>query len=196
MEQRFREDENELPYLVVEKRDPVRASGPGRQKQTLDGVLNSLDITDHEKSVIRSKLVEFSHAKGVRGLRVEDNYDAISFNIIRENEYITTTHEFIHFPGHLNEYRVFFDCYTTHDYTRLLANPRFKRLIDSTPYEFLHCSGGYQCSYRRDVFTLIDELDLSAVFNISSKMQRIYHINLDTMSFEERYFDFNMEEFL
>ena len=83
------------------------------------------------------------------------------------------------------------DCYTTHNYDRLLRNPRFNEVIRKTGMEFIECRGGYvtDFTFATDNFEMKDDLDLSVVFKAGSK-KRVYDLDLKKMELSERYFEY------
>ena len=127
MDHRFREDENELPYLVVSKRDKITGSSIDTRsnEEKLDDIIDKLYVSDLEKLLIKSALLKFLKAKDCTGLVVEDDFTSASFTITRENDYIQTRHEFLFSQDLFRVKRVFWDCYTSHNHDRLLSNPRF-----------------------------------------------------------------------
>jgi hypothetical protein len=196
MDHRFREDENELPYLVSRKRDKVRGSKRDTRtgSEKLDSIINGLYVSDLEKSLLRENLMELVSSKDFAGLRVEDNFTGCSFIITRENDYVTTVHEFIFDHELFNGRRIFWDCYTTHSHDRLLSNQRFRQLINNTSFEFLDVVGGYECrySFADDSFTLLDEINVRVSFRVDSATERLYHLDLDSMTFKGHW-DINTE---
>lgn len=193
MNRGFREDENELPYLLWEKRDGIssksnRGQSPNANRQTLDDVLNSLYISDGQRAVLRAKLVSFLNSGDNISLTVEDGFDGCMFIFTRENEYVKTTDQFEYCTS-FNLKRVFSDCYSSHDYDKLLNNPRFKAMIKKTGLEFLRCNGGFVCEYsgRFDEFTMKNELDLCVIFKDGSTT-RGYELDLDRMELGRKLF--------
>ena len=192
MDQRFREDENELPYLLWQKRDDKRPKTSGKPKSSaknLDEVLNSLYISSSQRAVLKNKLTSFLNAKDCTGLTVEDFFDGCVFRIKRENEYITTTDEF-EYSADLNLRRIFIDCFSSHNHDRLLASPDFKRMIEATGLEFIECSGGYESEFsmRDDEFTLKDEI-VVWVYLRAGSVKRQYKLDLDKMKLSDNYYE-------
>ena len=191
MDRRFREDENELPYLVSSKRDRIKGSpvDARTRDEKLDEIISRLYVSDLEKILLKSNLLKFLSAKDCTGLIAEDDFTSCSFTITRENDYIKTQDEFLFSHDLFRVKRVFWDCYTSHSHDKLLSNPRFRKLIDSTPYEFVDVVGGYESRYngREDVFELLDEINVRVTFRVDSKTQRMYRLDLDTMTFTDHF---------
>ena len=201
MDHRFREDENELPYLVNEKRDDGRPSGyrgdyqnempKSREKKVFD-ILLEMDLTPLDHIALQKKVMSFLDARDCTGLNVEIGFGSHVFVFTRENEYITTTDEFDYLPD-LRLKRIFKDSYTYHNYDRLLNDSRFQNLIKISGHEFIKCTGGYVTRYNgaKDEFTMEDELDLGVLFKVGSK-ERMYKLDLDRMKLSEEYSEFNI----
>ena len=201
MEHRFREDENELPYLVNERRDDGRPSGycgdyqngiPKTRDQKLFEILKEMDLTPLERIILERKVMSFLDAKDCTGLRVEIGFGEHIFFFTRENEYITTTDEFEYIPEFRLK-RIFKDSYTYHNYDRLLNDSRFQNLIKIKGHEFIKCTGGYVTKYNGadDEFTMEDKIDLGVLFKVGSK-ERMYKLDLDRMKLSEEYSEFNL----
>ena len=196
----FREDENELPYLVYSKRDddnhrPYHSNyeEPKSDGEKLDEILDSMNITMLERMRLEAKLISFLNARDCTGLMVEDGFDEYSFIFTRENEYVKTTDEFIYLPQLADSTRIFFESYAEHYHDGLLRNLRFQDLIERTGMEFLECTGGYVTKYSMadDEFTLIDEVEVNVSFRAGSK-RRLYRLDLDSMELSEKYFEYGL----
>lgn len=100
MDHRFREDENELPYLVSSKRDKIRGSSIDTRsnEEKLDDIIDKLYVSDLEKLLIKSALLKFLASNDCTGLVAEDDFTSCSFTIIRKNDYIRTQDEFLFSP--------------------------------------------------------------------------------------------------
>jgi hypothetical protein len=199
----FREDENELPYLVSEKRDDDSRSyggsgysnveAPKSEEEQIDDILKSMDLSFRQWSALRQKLLEFLNSKDCTGLRVEGGFGGYDFIFTRENEYVRTEHKFEYFTELGNLERVFSDCYDTHYHDGLLADSRFQDMVRKTGLEFIGCRGGYVSKYEtaRDEFTLTDEIDVRVSFRVGST-KRLYKLDLERMELSERYFEFDI----
>ena len=196
MDHRFREDENELPYLVVSKRDNIKGSSIDTRsnEEKLDDIIDKLYVSDLEKLLIKSALLKFLSSKDCTGLVAEDDFTSASFTIIRENDYIQTRNEFLFSQDLFRVKRVFWDCYTSHNHDGLLSNPRFRQLVNDTPYEFEDVVGGYESRYNGadDVFELLDEINVRVAFKVDSRTKRSYKLDLDTMKLSDDYFEYSI----
>ena len=76
MDSRFREDENELPYLVSQKRDKVKGSQTDTKSdyEKVEDIVNGLDVSDLEKFMLKNKIMEFLKAMDCTGLYAEDYF--------------------------------------------------------------------------------------------------------------------------
>lgn len=200
----FREDENELPYLVSQKRDDDTSHDSEvsygddfssdknlTNAERLDNILNSMGLFLAQKVILKNALVELMNSRDCTRLDVnEDGYGYYIFVFTCENEYIKTTDEF-HYACEFDVRRTFLDCYTSHNYDRLLANPRFMNLVEKTDGEFIRCSGGYETDYSMasDVFSFSDEINLRVIFKVGST-QRSYKLDLDRMELSDDYYEF------
>ena len=196
MDHRFREDENELPYLVSSKRDKITGSSIDTRsnEEKLDDIIDKLYVSDLEKLLIKSALLKFLSSKDCTGLVAEDDFTSASFTIIRENDYIQTRSEFLFSQDLFRVKRVFWDCYTSHNHDGLLSNPRFRQLVNDTPYEFEDVVGGYESRYNGadDVFELLDEINVRVAFKVDSRTKRSYKLDLDTMKLSDDYFEYSI----
>lgn len=85
--------------------------------------------------------------------------------------------EYTHTP-----YKTFYEIYSKHNHDKLIANPRFKKLIESVELEFIGCSGGYECDLERfsaDVI-LTGEIRIRVLFKAGNKT-RAYNLDLNEM---------------
>ena len=204
----FREDENELPYLVSQKRDEDKSFGDESydieigygdtssnknltNAERLDNILDSMGLFLAQKYILKNALVSLLNSRDCTRLDVNEvEYGYYLFVFTRENEYIKTTDEF-EYNTEFDIRRIFIDCYTRHNYDRLIANPHFKALIEKTDGQFIRCSGGYETDYSMasDVFSFSDEINLRVIFKIGS-LQRSYKLDLDSMELSDDYYEF------
>ncbi len=192
MDRGFREDENELPYLLSEKRDDRRQTSSQKRTSTIDEFVESMGLPILKEIALKSKLIEFRNAKDCTAMNVEYDYGVYDFIFVRENRYIRTTHRFEYFTE-LDLDRLFSDCYTSHNYDNLLRDSSFQDLIEGVGLEFIGCAGGYKVETKHfSEFVMPDELNLSVWFDAGSK-ERSYNLDLDRMELNKDYFEFNKE---
>ncbi len=205
----FREDENELPYLVSQKRDDgtSRDSEPYDDEvsygddfssnknltnaERLDNILNSMGLFLAQKVILKNALAALLNSRDCTRLEVnEEGYGYYTFVFTRENEYIKTTDEF-EYTLEFDVRRTFIDCYTSHNYDRLISNPSFRNLIEKTEGEFIRCSGGYETDYSMasDEFSFSDEINLRVIFRVGS-FERSYKLDLDRMELSDDYYEY------
>lgn len=198
----LREDENELPYLVSQKRDYEKSSedeyydedevSPNpTNAEKLDSILDSMGLFLAQKVILKNALVSLLDSRDCTRLDVNnEEYGYYTFVFTRENEYIKTTDTF-EYSTEFEFRRTFLDCYTSHNYDRLTANPRFRALLEKTDGEFLGCSGGYETdfSFADDEFSFRDEINVSVIFKVGSA-QRSYDLDLERMELNDKYYEF------
>ena len=202
MNRGFREDENELPYLVSEKRDKDNSNSgrryekPQSIEERIEEIVYTMPISYSQSIALKRKLISFMNRREVTNLTVENSIDYYDFIFTRQNEYISTTHSF-EYDTRLELDRIFRECYTTHNYDNLLKNSRFKELIRKTGFEFLKCSGGYVIDYTfaSDDFKMKDELELNVWFRVGSN-DRVYKLDLDKMELSENYFEYDSDDYI
>lgn len=205
MDRRFREDENELPYLVWETREENNHSKSrnhgfySKEKaktddEKLDEILSSIYISVSQWIILKNKLASFLNSKDCTGLTaVEQGFGQYSFVFTRENEYVRTTDEFVFDSNYEGIRRIFVDCYTNHNHDNLVNDSHFQDLIKKTGMEFIKCVGGYVTDYSMaaDEFTLKDEIDVRVCFKVGSK-ERMYSLDLNKMELSKEYSEFNI----
>lgn len=199
----FREDENELPYLVSQKRDYEKSSecydendydevSPNpTNAEKLDSILDSMGLFLAQKVILKNALVSLLDSRDCTRLDVNnEEYGYYTFVFTRENEYIKTTDTF-EYSTEFEFRRTFLDCYTSHNYDRLISNPRFRALLEKTDGEFLRFSGGYETdfSFADDEFSFRDEINVSVIFKVGSA-QRSYDLDLERMELSDKYYEF------
>lgn len=194
----FMEDENELPYLVWESRDENDYHSSSRDyysdnketnEERLDRILKSIYISASRRKILKDKIISLLNAKDCTSLTVDmTGVGEYSFIFTRENEYVKTVDEFYYNVDFENNQRVFWDCYSCHDYDNLVKNLRFQNLVKRSGMEFVRCGGGYSTDYSMadDEFTFRDEIDLR-VFFMAGSSERIYKLDLDRMELSEDY---------
>ena len=86
MDHRFREDENELPYLVSEKRDKDNSNSgrryekPQSIEERIEEIVYAMPIPYSRSIALKRKLISFMNRKEVTNLTVENSiyyYDFI-----------------------------------------------------------------------------------------------------------------------
>ena len=173
----FREDENELPYLVSQKRDDDSFENSGysedeefdsdynssaRHKsggKSLDDILNSIYLLENQRLILKNELAELLNCRDCTRLDVKEfGFGSYSFVFTRENEYIKTMDEFL-YDSDLDLSRTFSDC-----------------------------------SFASDKFSLKDEINVRVIFKVGSR-ERSYGLDLDKMELSKDYNEFNPSDF-
>ena len=155
--------------------------------EKLDQILSAMYLPAYQQLILKNKLVSFLNARDCTDLTVGMGFDEYAFVFTRQNRYIKTIDEFCYRPDPGFFKRVFWDCYTTHDYDNLIKDPMFKRMIEQTGLEFVRCSGGYVTEYLRveDEFIMEDELDLCVIFK-SDGRETCYALDLNKMELTDK----------
>jgi hypothetical protein len=151
--------------------------------ESLDDILNSMHISETQKSLLKIKLNSMLEARDVTGLEVGGDYREYIFSFTRKNEYVTTVDRFFYDPKDQNLMRVFYDCESNHSHDGLLNSPRFKRMVEKTGLEFIECRGGHKVEYEFYPmrFDFSDEIDILVYFALSGNRERVCHLDLEKM---------------
>lgn len=147
-----------------------------------------------KRVILKNKVISLLKAKDCTGLTVDmSGVGECNFIFTRENRYVKTIDEFYYNVDLKNDQRVFWDCYTSHDYDNLLKSPEFQNLIERTGMEFVRCGGGYVTDYSMadDEFSFRDEIEIKLYLKAGSS-QRIYELDLDRMELSEDYFEYHI----
>lgn len=141
--------------------------------------------------ILKGKIESYLRARDCTGLLLRESHGSYIFTFTRENEYVKTTDEFEYDLNYMNPTSVFRECYPNHDYTRIIENPEFQKLIKSVGLEFIGCRGGYKTEYTvcPDEFQLKDEIEIYVRFKLGSGKVRVYDLDLDRIKLSEDYKD-------
>ena len=127
-------------------------------EETLDYIADHVCATSPQKLQLKAKIRHYMKARDFNGfyIRKESGFEVYYFHFIQENEYVKSTHVmiFIRDSNYFSPYHAFHDFYSRHSHDKLLANPRFKRLIESVGHEFHGCWGGYEPILKTRFLTL------------------------------------------
>ncbi|WP_407375601.1 hypothetical protein [Methanobrevibacter sp.] len=194
-ENHFRVDENELPYLVSEKRnDGSNAGAYGSLKtddERIDEIVSSIyGIPDYIRFILKIKLKSFLNSKDCIRLDVDEiDLGYYLFTFTRQNEFLKTLDEFEFSKDFTRHDKLFIDCISTHSYDGLLNDSCFKELLKRTPMKFERVGGGYECDYSfaDDEFTFRNEPEVYVVFNDRGK-QTAYDLDMDRMELGKKLF--------
>lgn len=136
------------------------------------------------KTAIESPNPKYQKAADFNGfhIRKDSSFDVFYFHFIQENEYVKTTHvmTYIRDPDYYLLYRTFYEEYSEHNYDKLIANPRFKKLIKNMGLELDGCSGGYETYLKEssvDV-TFTDKISIKGHLKVENNIC-IYNLDLN-----------------
>ena len=164
-------------------------------KDELEYITGSVCANHGQKFNLESIIRQYQNAADFKGFYIKKDYEfeVYYFHFIQENEYVKTTHVMtyrqdeyaIHSP-----YNVFYDSYSEHNHDRLIANPRFKKLIETAGLEFEGCGGGYETHLEsvNDV-ELTGEIRIRVYFKAANK-RRAYDLDLDEMKLCPDYYEY------
>ena len=144
-----------------------------------------------------TKIKEYMKAPDFNGFYIQKHYEfeIYYFHFIQENEYVKTTHvmTFVQDENYSSPERIFYEEYSKHNHDKLLENPRFKKLIESTGFEFSGCGGGYEACLTNPVgdVELTGEINMRVYFYVNNK-QRQYKLDLDNMRLSTEYNEYDL----
>ena len=166
----FREDENELPYLVNEKRDPIKQTGTVKQFE-----LDFRDIPYSEfSSYVQRLALPQEHKRNLIGrieirpknctFSIHQRSDEIRITFTVENEYVKAK---INVEYNLNSSQVEFLGGTTY-HDSLEAMQWFKNAVrkieNETGYKFLFCYNGPDFTSRGGKLLVTDDFETMVMF--------------------------------
>jgi hypothetical protein len=167
-------------------------------EEKLEYIASNICADSSQKLQLKAQIREYQKAKDFNGFYIKKDYgfEVYYFHFIQENEYVKTTHvmtyrqDFDYYTP--IPYKTFYDSYSEHDHERLIANLRFKKLIESVGLEFEGCGGGYETRLEsvNDV-TLTGEIKIRVRFKVKGKI-RVYHLDLDEMRLLPDYYEYDM----
>lgn len=150
-----------------------------------------IDEATIERIVSRS--LKLMKSNGSRLVSIERGFDFdIDFVFEKEHRYFTTRYECA-FDRLYEGPQPFRDFAIKHDYTRLLDDGSFRKMIsdkeDETGFTFRGCSGGYgaQLDDTRYDFIFNDEINLTVDFDMGDGRTAVYGVDLDRMQLSEDY---------
>ena len=167
-------------------------------EETLEYIASMICANSTQKLQLKAQIREYQKAVDFKGFFIQKDYgfDVYYFHFIQENEYVKTTHVMTYRQDEYavyNPYQTFYDSYSEHNHDKLITNPRFKKLIESTGLEFDGCGGGYEShleNFGEDV-TLTGEINLRVRFKVGGKI-RVYDLNLEEMALSEDYSEYDI----
>ena len=171
----------------------VSETYPEADEEKLEYIASRICADSSQKLQLKAQIREYQKAKDFKGfyIRKDCEFEVYYFHFIQENEYVKTTHVMIYrqdFDYYTpSPYKTFYDSYSQHAHDGLLANPRFRKMIESTGLEFYGCGGGYEVDFESvgDV-KLTGEISIRVYFNVNDK-RRQYELDLGSMQLSEDY---------
>ena len=167
----FREDENELPYLVSSKRDPVRSGGgytfPGMNAKNVPFAefpryVNMLNISPSDKRMlIDSIIVEPENCT----FSFKNSQDNLKIEFSVENQYVRSYVSLV-YDGEL------YVSYWSGNYDGLESMQWFKnevrRIKREIGKDFWSFAGGFHHELRNGIFRLTNDCSIVAYFGDGS----------------------------
>ena len=155
-------------------------------EEELEYIAGMICADSSQKLQLKAQIREYQKAKDFNGFYIKKDYgfEVYYFHFIQENEYVKTTHVMTYRQDEFstyNPYETFYDSYSEHNHDRLIANPRFKRLVEGVGLEFDGCGGGYETNLESvgDV-ELTGDISIRVYFKADGK-KRVYDLDLDEM---------------
>lgn len=169
--------------------------GVGERK--LEHIAEGVCATESQKIQLKAQIRQYQKVKDFTGFYIKKDYEfeVYYFHFIQENEYVKTTHVMTYIRAHdcYRPYRTFYEEYSRHSHDKLLADPRFKKLVEGTALEFDGCAGGYKARQKEicaDV-TLTGEIEIRVHFRVDGKI-RVYYLDLDEMKLYPDYYEYDV----
>ena len=176
----FREDENELPYLVSEKRDPYRG-GSYNRRVDFEGVpfsefkscVSSLLLPGDVKSeIISSVTVRPKNCI----VSIHQDGDVVRFRFILKNEYLTS--EFIaRYESGMHFYLPYPDIAGLE--SREWFKQEIRRIEKETGLKQDTKSGGYSFNFYKDTLEILDEYHVRIYFRGKSQFDDYHSYKVD-----------------
>ena len=177
----FREDENELPYLVSEKRDDYRGSGSVNLKTEFENVpfrefrsyVNRLLMPQNDINTIISSIRV--QPKGCTCSIRQDGH-IVNINLFLKNEYLASE-----FHAKFDSKMYFYPPY--HNYRNLESSQWFrnevKRVEREISLKYYACGGGYKFNFKDDRLEVLDDVDVLAYFSDGGQFSDSHSYRVD-----------------
>jgi hypothetical protein len=169
-------------------------------EEKLEYIASHICADSSQKLQLKAQIREYQKAEDFKGFYIKKDYgfEVYYFHFIQENEYVKTTHVMTYRQDEYaipNPYNAFYESYSEHDHGKLIANPRFKKLIESVGFEFEGCGGGYKTHLESgNDETLTGEIRISVRFKVGNKI-RVYYLNLNEMKLCPDYYEYDPNEY-
>ncbi len=150
----------------------------------LTDLLSNKIYDDFEIAKLVGRSQVLMKSNDCRLVGIADTTYGIDFTFEKEHRYFKTSYICEYVPGSV---RAFEDFTVKNDYTNLLSDESFKKLIkdteNKTGFTFKECSGGYgsQLDDNRFDFTFNDEINVRVLFDRGDGSIASYKIDLDSM---------------
>ena len=158
----------------------------------LEYIVERICATPSQKLQLKAIIRQYQNAPDFSGFHIQKDweFEVYYFHFIQENEYVKTTHVMTYRQDEFssyNPYKTFYESYSKHNHDGLIANPRFKRLVEGVGLEFVGCGGGYKVQLESvgDV-ELTSEIGIRVYFKADGK-KRVYDLDLDEMKLSFMY---------
>lgn len=169
-------------------------------EEKLEYIASRICADSSQKLQLKAQIRQYQKAKDFNGFYIKKDYgfEVYYFHFIQENEYVKTTHVMTYRQDEFSDYdpyKTFYESYSEHNHEKLIANPNFKKLIESTGFEFEGCGGGYE-THLESVYdvTLTGEIRIRVSFKVGNKI-RVYNLNLKEMRLCPDYYEYDPNEY-
>ena len=169
-------------------------------EEKLEYIASMVCADSSQKLQLKAQIRKYQKVKDFKGFYIRKDYgfEVYYFHFIQENEYVKTTHVMTYRQdefSYYNPYKTFHDSYSEHNHDKLIANHRFKKLIESTGFEFEGCGGGYE-THLESVYdvTLTGEIRIWVSFKVGNKI-RVYNLKLEEMKLCPDYYEYDSDEY-
>ena len=169
-------------------------------EETLEYIASRICADSSQKLQLKAQIRQYQKVKDFKGFYIKKDwgFEVYYFHFIQENEYVKTTHVMTYRQDEFSDYdpyKTFYESYSEHNHEKLIANPNFKKLIESTGFEFEGCEGGYE-THLESVYdvTLTGEIRIRVSFKVGNKI-RVYNLNLKEMRLCPDYYEYDPNEY-
>ena len=163
---------------------------PEKIAEELSNVLENRIYDDFEIARLVGRSLVLMKSNDSRLVGIEDTSYGIDFTFEKEHRYFRTEYICEYVAGSA---RIFEEFAVRNDYSNLLSDESFKRLIQDTEkktgFTFKECRGGYGSQLDDNGFDFIfnDEIRVKVLFDMGNGRTAAYDIDLDSMEFIGEY---------
>ena len=177
----FREDENELPYLVSEKRDGYRGSGSVQLRMDFEDV----PFRDFRSYIDRLLMPRKDKVTIINSIKVnpkncicsisQDGH-VVDINLVLKNKYLSSRFHF----RYDSEMQFL---YPFHDHSIMKSSQWFKdevrRVENEICLKYDACGGGYRFHFEDDMLEVLDEIEVLVYFSDGGEFSDSHSYKVD-----------------